>query len=41
MKEALLLVRNIAVTVKQGPWDILFWIDTVWEDFEEVLNPSE
>jgi hypothetical protein len=40
MKEALLLVRNIAVT-GQAPGDILFWIDMVWENMEEVLNPSD
>jgi hypothetical protein len=40
MRAALLLVRNIAVTVK-APGDILFWIDAVWENMEEVLNPSD
>lgn len=40
MKTALLLVRNIAITV-QAPRDILFWVETAWEDLEEVLNPSD
>jgi len=40
MKSALLLVQNIAVTI-QAPGDILFWVEAVWENLEEVLNPSD